>query len=183
MFSRDVFKDEKAPAYALLVVVLRKYGMDSLEWEPEFLRQEIDNDYDIKLSDLQQDKLQAAINVFTSDHFEEDWRVFEVIGHLMNNQPIDFDDLSPLEPEEIAVTLAEIGLIRDGDEKITYHDEVRAYVGLIFHEYGMHKAPKIFPTAIMPKSNEADDKDKNAALKEIFDVHAAYVLSYLEDIE
>ena len=187
MFSRDVYKDEKAPAYALLIVVLKKYGLDSLEWEPELLRAEIEKDYDIHLSDLQQDKIQAAMNILTSDHYEHDWRVFEVSSHLLNNQPMDHEDVCPLEAEEIAVALAEVRLIKtdtlDEGEKFEFGDEVRAYAGHIFYEYGMHKSPKIFPKAIMPKSNEADDKGKNEALKEIFDAHAAYVLDYLEKID
>lgn len=183
MFSRDVYQDEKAPAYALLVVVLKKYGLDSLEWEPELLRAEIDRDYDIDISDLQHDKIQAAMSVLTTDHFESDWRVFEVSSHLFNNEPIDHDDLSPLEAEQLAVALAEFNLIKEPDEKVVFSDEIRAYVGLTCHEYGLHKAPKIFPTAIMPKSNKADDKEKNEALREIFDAHANYVLDYLEKID
>lgn len=187
MFSRDVYKDDKAPAYALLIVTLKKYGMDSLEWEPELLRQEIERDYNIKLSDLQSDKLQAAIVTLTTDHFEHDWRVFEVSSHLFNNTPIDHEDVEPLEAEEIAVALAEATLIKAGgledEERMDYGDEVRAYLGKLFHDYGFHKAPKIFPKAIMPKSVEAHDKEKNAALKEVFDAHAEYVLDYLEKIE
>lgn len=186
MFSRDVYKDEKAPAYALLIVTLKKFGMDSLEWEPELLRAEIDREYDIQMSDLQSDKLQAAINVLTTDHFEHDWRVFEVCSHLFNNQSIDHDDFCPLEAEEIAVSLAEVTLIKEGSldegEKIEYGQEVRAYAGHLFHDYGFHKAPKIFKSAIMPKSNECDDKEKNDALKEIFNAHASYILDYLEKI-
>lgn len=187
MFTRDVYKDEKAPAYALLIVTLKKYGLDSLEWEPELLRQEINRDYNIRLSDLQSDKLQAAMVTLTTDHFEHDWRVFEVNGHLFNSTPIHHEDVEPLEAEELAVALAEATLIKtdtlDEGETISYGEEVRAYAGRIFYEYGMHKAPRIFPKAIMPKSNECDDKDKNTALRELFNAHAEYVLDYLEKIE
>jgi len=55
--------------------------------------------------------------------------------------------------------------------------------GSILHEYGFHKAPKLFKSAIMPKSVEADDKEKNAALKELFDAHANYVIDYMEKID
>lgn len=182
MFTRDVYKDSKAPAYALLAVTLRKYGLSALEEEPELLRAEIDRDYDIKLSDLQTNKLQAAITVMLTDHFEHDWKVFETIGHAINGSLVDHDILTPLEAEEIAVMLAEAVLIKSdtGENRIDYGDEVRAYAGLIFHDYGMHKAPKIFPQAIMPKSVECDDKEKNLALKELFDAHVEYVLDYME---
>ena len=187
MFTRDVYKDQKAPAYALLAVTLRKYGLGILDEEPEFVRAEINRDFDIKLSDLQSDKLQAAMTVMSTDHFEEDWRVFETVCHLFSNELVDHDILHPAEAEDIAVALAEATLIKadilDEGEGIHYSDEVRAYAGRIFHEYGFHKAPKLFKSAIMPKSVEADDKEKNAALKELFDAHANYVIDYMEKID
>jgi hypothetical protein len=185
MFTKDVFKDEKAPAFALLTVALRKYGFDILDEEAELLRLQIERDYDIKLSDLQSDKLQAAIIVLHTDHFEYDWRVFETICHLFNNAECHHDVLDPLEAEEIPVALAEVAMIKSSiepKEDLDYGDEVRAYAGHIFYEYGLHKAPKIFPTAIMPKSVECNDKEKNAALSELFDAHANYILEYVERI-
>lgn len=189
MFSIDVYRDEKAPAYALMTVTLRKYGMEALEYEPELLRAEIEKDYSIKLSDLQHDKIQAAFTVLLTDHFEHDWIVFQGCGHFFNNQPIECEDFQHLEAEEIAVALAEANLIlkdklEDG-EKLEYGDEVRAYMGIAFYEYGLHKAPSIFPKAIMPKSVEgpaAVEKEKNEALKEIFDAHVSYILEYLDKL-
>jgi len=185
MFSRDVYRDEKAPAYALLVVTLKKFGMDSLEWEPEFLRQEINREYDIKLTDLQQDKIHAMVICMTTDHFEHDWRVFETCCNIFNHELVDHEDVNQLEAEEIAIGLAEFHLLRkDTDEAhVTFGDEVRAYAGLAFHEYGMHKAPNIFPSAIMPKSVKADDIEKNEALKELFDTHVQYILDYVEKLQ
>jgi len=185
-FSRNTFKEEKAPAFALLIATLSKYGNAALTWEPELLKQQIENDYNIQMSDMQSDKLQAAIAVMTTNQFETDWRVFEVVCNLFNNSASDHSEIDPVEPEEIAVALAEVALIRQGtdedDERLDYSDEVRAYAGRIFHEYGMHKAPKIFPTAIMPESAPADDTVKNEALKELFDARVEYILDYLEKV-
>lgn len=187
MFTRKVYQDETAPAFALLVVTLRKYGMEALDYEPELLRAEIDKDYDIRLSNLQSDKIQAAFTIMHTDHFEHDWRVFETVSHLLNNSPVSHDDLNPLEAEEIATALAEFTLIKEGTledkEVIQYGDEVRAYAGQVFWDYGLHKAPKLFPTAIMPKSVKCDDTAKNEALKEIFDAKVNTILEYLEKIE
>src|ERR1019366_1750451 len=103
--------------------------------------------------------------ILTTEHFESDWRVFETTCHFLNNQAMDHEALEPIEAEEIAVGVAEVSLIKkdslDEGEQLIFGEEVRAYAGLAFHEYGMHKAPTIFPTAIMPKSNKADDKNKN----------------------
>jgi len=186
MFTKDVYKDEQAPAFALLAVTLRKYGTAILEEEPEFIRMQIENDYLLKLSDLQSDKLQAAITIMITDHFQEDWRVLETCCHLLSNQPVEHDVLNPLDPEQLAIGLAEFRLIKadtqDDNDQTIFSDEVRAYIGHIMHEYGFHRAPSLFPIAIMPASAPADDVEKNEALNEVYRVHIEYVLDYLSRI-
>lgn len=186
MFSRDVFRDDKAPAYVLLGVTLKKYGLSALEEEPELLRMLIERDFDIKLSELQGDKLQAAICTMLTDQVENNWRVFEPCVHLFNNQYVEHDVLTPVEAEELAVALAEITMIKndvlDKNELIHYGEEIKAYTGQIFYEYGMCAAPDIFPTAIMPKCNTCCNLEKNEALKELFNAHVEYILDYLEKL-
>lgn len=189
MFSLDVYKDQNAPGFALLGVTIKKYGLQSLDTDPTLLRDIIEKDFDIKLSQLQADKLQAAISVANTDSFYTDWRVFETTCHLFHNEPVDPSLVNPLDAEDIAIGLAEATLIKhdtsDAGEKHVFDDEIRAYAGKIFYDYGMSKSPKIFPTAIMPKSLGSDDndKEKNTALKELFDAHAEYIVEYVERLQ
>jgi hypothetical protein len=186
MFTRDVYKDDKAPSIALLAVTIKKYGIESLEYEPELLRQEINRDYDIRISTLNHDKLQAAITVLFTEAFENDWRVFETCCHLFNNTLVDHDIVNPLEAEELIVGIVEATIIKESiledKEKLHYDDEIRVYAGRIFYDYGFHKAPKLFSEAIMPKTVGGSDKEKNAALNELFEAHTQYILDYLEKI-
>lgn len=186
MFSRDVYLDQKAPAYALLVVTIRKYGFEFLDVEPALLRHEIEKDYDIKLTELQSNKLQAAITILTTNMFETDWRVFECCVNVLNNEATDCDSVNPAEAEEIAVALAEFALIKNDssekDDPVEYDDEIRAYAGRMFFDYGFHSAPDLFPSAIMPASAPSDDKEKNAALEELFKAQVDYVLNYVDKL-
>lgn len=186
MFNRDIYKDPKVPAFVLLATTIKKYGMNSLEYEPELLRNEIEKDYDIKLPDINMDKLQAAIIVMTTDHFYNDWRVFETCCHLFHNEPVDADVVNPLDAEDIAVGLAEATMIKadtlDTHSELDFDDEIRAYAGQVFFEYGMSTAPFIFRSAIMPSipGSAINDPDKNDALRELFDGHSEYILNYIE---
>lgn len=188
MFNKDIYKDPKAPAFVLLGITIKKYGVESLEYDPELLRAEIEKDYDIKMPDLNMDKLQAAIVVMTTDHFYNDWRVFETCCHLFHNEPVDADMLNPLDAEDIAVGLAEATMIKADTfehlSELDFDDEIRAYAGQVFFEYGLSTAPTIFRSAILPTvpGSAANDPDKNAALKELFDSHSLYTLDYLERI-
>ena len=180
----NVLKDEKAPAMALLAVAIKRYGVESLEWSPEILRAELEDDYDIKLSDLQSDKLQAAATILTTDAFEQEPWVFTTCCHLLCSVPYEFSDFSPIEPEYIAMALAEVYLIRDGDLE-EFGDEVRAFAGKAFHDYGMMCAPAIFPQALMPGCDEqgkVEESDKSEAMTELFNARTAHITKYMEEL-
>lgn len=186
LFTREVLLDERAPAYALLAVMLKTYGADVLHLEPELLRLQIEQDFDLKLPDIQSDKIQAAFIVMTTEQFEQDWRVFETCCHLFHNEPADHDMLNPLDAEDIAAGLSTAALIKndiEGDVSFDFHDDVLAYAGRIFYDYGLAKAPKILPNAIVPNGAGGDDVDKNEALNELFDAHAEYSLNYVDKLQ
>lgn len=189
MFSLDVYKNEESPAFILLGVTLKKYGVACLEYDPELLRNQIERDYDIKLPDINMDKLQAAMTVMQTNQFYDDWRVFETCCHLFHNEIVDADVLNPLDAEDIAVGLAEATLIKssviEDIEELTFDDEIRAYAGQVFHDYGLSAPPFLFRTAIMPNPIGSSENDpvKNEALRELFDSHTEKIMSYIDKLQ
>ena len=175
---KQILEDEKAPAVVLLALVTKKYGKECYEWEPLVLKAELQEDYECKITDLQSDKIQAAITLLISDVYEANINVFETFNYLFNHQPDNLEDLNPLEAEELICGMTEAYLIRG--EEIEFCPEIRVYTGQIFYEYGMHKPPTLFPTAIM-KEREGDDKEKNEALNELFEAKIKSVKEYLEN--
>jgi hypothetical protein len=181
MFINEVYKDLEAPAIALLIVFISVFGAEALEWDPEVIRSEIDKTYSMSLNDMQLDKLNAAIEILTSDLFETNWNVFETCSHLLSNVAVDPFIVSILTPEEAVKSLAESYLIRH--DTIKFNGDINVYLGKIFHDFGMSSPPELFPDVIMPNGNKSDDKDKNTALKELFDYHINKAISYVEKIE
>lgn len=182
-FSINVLQDDKAPAIALVIVVLRKYGVEAMDWQPEFLRDLIKEDFSTPISDLQSDKIQAGFAILKSDLFQSQWEVFKTVCHLLNNTPDSFDDPTPLEAEELAAALAHYKLFAgDGDDAPPFSDEVKAYIGVIFHHYGMSEPAAIFKDALMPQSVKADPSDKNSALSEIYDARTKSVTEYVQSL-
>ena len=172
--------DEHAPAIALLAVVIRQYGVKAFDIEPEFLRQDLEEDFGVRVSDLQSDKIQAAILILTTDQYESQWETFKTVSHILNSTPDDFDSMTDIEAEEVACALAQYRLLIAGDEDINdFSNEVKVYLGLVFHSYGMSEAPNIFDEAEMPEGPESDDKDKNIALEEIFNHRTKDIKDYL----
>jgi len=182
-FSLDVLKDDKAPAIALVAVVLRKYGITCLDWQPEFLRDEIKSDFGVDLTDLQSDKIQAGFTILQTDLFHSQWEVFKTVCHLLNNTPDSFDDPTPLEAEELAAALAHYKLFADCLESTPpFSDEVKAYIGVVFDHYGMSEAATIFKDALMPPSVKADPTEKNNALSDIYNERTKLLTDYMHSI-
>jgi hypothetical protein len=177
-----VLTDDDAPVSALLFVIIKTYGTACFEWESVILRNELETDFDIKLTDLQSDKIQAGITILTTDMYESDIRTFEVCSSLFNCSAQDFEDFEPLEAEELITALTEIMMLKM--ENLEFSQEVNAYAGEVFFNYGFCNTPKLFPTAIMPegKPKVCDDLEKNEALQEIFDARIKSVKAYLEDM-
>lgn len=178
-----LLRDQDAPGTVLLAVALGKYGTECFDWEPEILRLELEDDFGLKLTDLQSDKLQAVITLYTTDQIESNWHAFNTACHVMNNEYVDhavFD--YPLEAEYIVGALPEIEFLRNEDG-IAFSPEVNAYAGLVFYEYGCSKAPTLFPTAIMPACVDSDMVEKDAALDELYRAKKASFAKYLDKIK
>jgi len=173
---KAILEDQKAPATALLALVTKAYGSVAYEWDPMTLKAELQEDYKCEITDLQSDKIQAAITILTTDQYEGNIVVFETLNHLLNHQEKDLDEMDPLEAEELIIGLTEAYLIKA--EEMGFSPEVRVYAGVVFYNYGMHKAPKLFPQAIMNEM-EGNDDEKNAALQELFDEKVKVVNNYL----
>lgn len=175
---KEILEDESAPALVLLALVTKEYGKECYEWEPLVLKAELQDDFDCSITDLQSDKIQAAITLLTTDIYETNINVFETLNYLFINQPDNLEELNPLEAEELISGMTEAYLIRA--EKMDFSPEIRVYAGQIFYEYGMHKPPELFPEAIM-KETEGDDSEKNEALKELFEAKIKATKEYLEN--
>lgn len=178
-------KQPQIPAIVLLTIALGRFGADCLLWEPELLRNELETDYGVTISDLQSDKLQAAIIALTTDMTEQDWKVFETSFHLFCGLHEDFTIVTPLEAEYLVMGLAEFELIKLGDEDgINYSDEVAAYAGRVFHEYGLANAPDVASWAIMPEchADKIDDSEKREALRELYMARREYLVGLMERV-
>jgi len=176
--TKQILTDDKAPATALLWLVTKKYGNECYEWDPTVLKAQLQEDFDCELSDLQSDKLQAAITILTTDMYENNIVVFETLNYLLNHQPDSLEELNPLEAEELICGLTEAYIIRS--EPLHFSPEVRTYAGQIFYDYGMHKPPTLFPQALM-REKEGNDDEKNEALQEIFNEKIKITEEYLKE--
>ena len=184
-----LLKDQKLPGAALLALATMEFGLECLEWEPAIIRDELSTYFNVPLTHAQSDKLQAAIIVLSTDHFESDWHTFNVVTHCLNSEPVYYDTFDPVDAEQIAATMPEVQIIRnqfiDGDLK--FSDEVNTYAGLIFSEYGLLFTPHIFPTAQMPNLQGEfyvdSQTEKQDALSEVYAAKKQQIEHYLTRVQ
>ena len=178
-------KQPQIPAIVLLTIALGRYGVECLHWEPELLREALEGDYGVPISDLQSDKLQAGVIALVTDLTEQDWKVFETSFHLFCGLHEDFTTMTPLEAEYLVMGLAEFELIKLGDpDGISYSDEVAAYAGRVFFEYGLVNAPDVAPWALMPvgHTDKVDDSEKLEALRELYLARREYLVGLMDRV-
>ena len=170
----SLLKDKATPASVLVTILFDEYGSAFLDWEPEIVVLEVLEDFGVELSATQSDKIQAAIIIMSTDHFEWDWHTFNSCIHALNNEPFNYDTFYPISAEQIAAVMPEVEMLTTNflGEGLRFSDEVNTYAGFIFSEYGLFFAPSEFPTAIMPslqgEYNLDSQVEKKEALAEIF---------------
>lgn len=176
---KEILEDQKAPVIALMYVIMSTFGDECHDWTPEVLRSELERECSCHITDLQADKIQAGLILLTTNKYETDHRTFETISHLLNNKHAEFDQVYPLEVEEMISAMTDAFLLRM--EHLEFSADVRVYAGKLFRDYGFHNPPNAFPEAIMDTS-EGDDTEKNEALLEIVTARIERVNSYITEI-
>ena len=189
--SRNILLDEKAPVTALVLC-----GLDAMplkEWlgddGPEFLRHDLEELLGSSIPDSNWDRLQAGLSVLSSDSFDTDWVVFNNFCHLFNFGSVDFETFEPVSATDVTNTLAEARMIRGSVDYtgLELSDEVKALIGQVFVEYGLCQSPVFLRETLMPSTQREKDaeiseacKEKEEALKEVYDTRIASVMEYVE---
>ena len=182
----QLLKDKSTPASVLFAIAFAEYGADLFDWEPEIVVLEILEDFGVELSAIQSDKLQAAIIIMSTDHFEWDWHTFNCCIHALNGEPFDYDCFYPVDAEQLAAAMPEVEMLTSNftGEGIKFSDEINAYAGFIFSEYGLFSAPAEFSTAQMPileGEHYMDSQlEKKEALAELFTAKKNKLNEYMD---
>jgi len=160
MTIRDVFRDKGTFGTTLLIAVIDAYGTECIEWDPEALRKEILDDYQVDLSASTMDRIMAAMSVLASDMFFVSLEAFNNTCEALNFGPVDGDRFIPCELDDIMWGCTEVRLLlgsQEYDEADWSHD-VRRYTAAQLSMEGVTKAPDILTFAEFD-SEELDNKD------------------------
>lgn len=143
-------RDPATCGTAIALIVVDRYGFEALNWEPEVLRAELETDFDVELHPLVVDKLGAVVTLLTSNVAMVDPLAFNTVCEALAGDPVDEDVIDMVDPEQMAVSIAEMIKLLGSKPLEEMGDDVRRYMGVVLAQHGLDVAPELLAFAVMP---------------------------------
>lgn len=147
--------DGPAHPVALDILLLRAYGPNAYDWEPETLFLEIERGMRASPPQYNRDALQTVRLLHCSDAFSRDWYLFEKVVMGLNNIPVNFVMGQKPTVGQVMAAIDAIKIIRP----LPLSDEVRIYVAAVVREDAVYPVPPIleFCSEWVPKTEPNDN--------------------------
>lgn len=117
---KNVFIERFIPPDVYRRILFGKYGGAWLEWDPQTLWMEIEEDFRAKVSDEVRDKINALRILLTTRNFWNDYAVFEKVVIAFNDRYVDPEHIQVCLPEELGygLTVANSIVVHPFDREI-----------------------------------------------------------------
>lgn len=125
----NLFQHPDAHPYVLDLALMKEYGPEWLEWEPETLEYQIPQDFPTSsVSDLNMSKLQAVKALHLVDSFWQEWEVFIVVTMALNSL---FPDFEVMQVPTVAQCAVAVDTARRLRTEVGWSDEMKAYLEVV----------------------------------------------------
>lgn len=151
---RQALGDPDSFASILLVILVDSFGMESLNWHPSTIRQELEEEFALQLPKGASDRLMAAITVVTTDLFYTDLPAFVQVCNVLAGS--EFNPAAPdiADVMECAWGIAEGMLLDPPELPDLFTDDIRRYLGAVLDHEGYLFTPKILSPAIREETRD-----------------------------
>ena len=143
--AADVWSDPESFGTALLALFVDEFDFEALDWEPETIHMEIADTWSVRVPPTNMDKLLSLIAALKTDGFYVDVPTFIHTCNALNGAPVNFEHYDPVEPEEAAWAITEIGMLappkNDEEFESRFSADVRGFVGVILDFEGIRGSP------------------------------------------
>jgi hypothetical protein len=148
--QQEAWKSRETFASVLLTLFLDRFGPEGLDWDPATRVLEIEEEFDVDLSQQACDKLETAIQILTTDRFHKSLPDFISFCHVLNGDRYHPNTFDPADAEDVAWAMTEGLLISPPEDHETdpFSDEILAYIGGVLDKEGIINAPDILRVAL-----------------------------------
>lgn len=140
---QEVLSNEDTFATTLLVLLIDRFGLETLEWHPETIHMELSDEFHIEIPVLNTDKLNAAIDIATSNSFYKQMHKFIQYCNVLSGSHFHFGVFDPADAMECAWGITEAMLIYPPEEDEPFSEEIRYYIGKVLHDEGIKTPPDV----------------------------------------
>lgn len=157
----NIWHHPDAHPIALDLALVKKYGADWLEWEPETLQNAIPQDFaTASLSDLNLSKIHACATLHLVDSFWQRWEIFLWCTMSFNSEFPDFRAMQVPAVGQILISCDVAARIRD---EVEWTEEVKEYTAQVYHHDDIFLAlpPADFVRLTVPDVINADELAKS----------------------
>lgn len=146
---------------AVTLPAIRKFGLESLDFDPDVLCQAFEEEFDIKkLPSKLADKLNCGYMLIGTDAFTSSIEGFLSATAIMNNLVFDEDEAPYCSLEMCAWSTWEyaelLGDLEDGRSTATYCSDIIAYIQEVANTNGVYKLPRWMEFANRPQERMPD---------------------------
>ena len=129
----------KVEAHPLLLdlILIKEFGTDYLEWEPETLWKEVELTFGTTISEVNKNRIQALRTCHVIDTPYEEWDIFEKVAIAFGGGVPKFDVIQKPSSHVCAATLEIMGHIKDRP----IAEEVYRYIAALLLDEGFAYGP------------------------------------------
>lgn len=137
-------------ATTLLLLAVDTYGTEMLSWSPVTIRQEIEEDFGVKLPPANFDRLMAAIlHITQPENFYKLLPDFNELCNVFSGDLASPDVISPSSAEDIAWGITEAVLLwpPDEEDEEPFSEEIIGFIAATLNQEGILVPPDILRLA------------------------------------
>ena len=168
---------------AVTLPALKAFGLESLDWEPEILRDAFQEQFDLsKMPQKLFDKLNCGYMLVGTDAFNSTIEGFLSATCIMNNLVFEEDTIPYCSLEQCAWSVWEylelMGDLEDGKPTIEFSPDIVAYIQEVGKQNGVSKFPKWLSFAD-PENKEMPDTTGDPELCQMYNARQQ---DYISDL-
>lgn len=147
---QEAWTSNETFASVLLTLLIDRFGTEAVQWEPATIAMEIEDEFNVELSQQSLDKLMTAIQLLTTDRFFKSLPDFINFCNILAGDTHNPEMWDPADAEDVAWGITEALLIcpPDDEDEEPFTDEIRAYIGSVLDSEGIINPPDILRIAL-----------------------------------
>jgi hypothetical protein len=156
--AEDILQEPTTFATSALLLLIDKFDMEVLEWDPVTISMEVASTYGFEPSQGLLDRINAASVLYTSNLFHISLETFAAVCNSLNFGTVTSELFLPADLDDVlwGVTEARV-LLGDTYDETPFSHNIARYVGSLLIDEGVRRPPSMLSFAEYPEDQQAEE--------------------------